>query len=90
VDRGSWHQVLVTTVKQIGNTTSVGPLPSSRYRGTERGVVQAEPAGTRKDMSNEAGCEKVTAKSGKESEAVIPFMKGYTVFNAEQIDRRNG
>lgn len=26
------------------------------------------------------------AKSGEESEHVIPFMKGYTVFNAEQID----
>jgi antirestriction protein ArdC len=25
-------------------------------------------------------------ESGKENEAVIPFMKGYTVFNVEQID----
>lgn len=25
-------------------------------------------------------------ESGKESEAIIPFMKGYTVFNVEQID----
>lgn len=27
-----------------------------------------------------------TDESGQESEAVIPFMKGYTVFNVEQID----
>lgn len=27
-----------------------------------------------------------TDENGKESEAVIPFMKGYTVFNVEQID----
>ena len=27
-----------------------------------------------------------TAENGQESEAVIPFMKGYTVFNVEQIE----
>ena len=27
-----------------------------------------------------------TREDGKESESVIPFMKGYTVFNVEQID----
>jgi len=26
------------------------------------------------------------ADTGKESERAIPFMKGYTVFNVEQID----
>ena len=27
-----------------------------------------------------------TGENGQESEAVIPFMKGYTVFNVEQIE----